>query len=227
MQKQIATIEKQQAQAGKSRAALEKDREKALREKADFEEAKRKKEEAALLKPVQVQKVPLGVDPKTVLCAFFKAGQCEKGAKCKFSHDLNVGRKVEKRNIYEDNREDKAAGTYFVCLPRPPVNNHTLQTRWTSGTRKSCGTSFSRKVETQEPLPMYVPAVSHHQRFLIMGLDRVQILHSSHRGGEVSQSMSNLLIISQHHIHTDTVGSGNVPTAKIACTDMRCHLVSS
>ncbi|KAI9000428.1 hypothetical protein BD414DRAFT_532299 [Trametes punicea] len=109
VQKQIAAIEKQQAQAGKSRAALEKEKEKALREKAKQEEEKRRKEEAALFKPVQAQKVPFGVDPKTVLCAFFKAGTCEKGAKCKFSHDLNVGRKVEKKNLYQDSREEKAA----------------------------------------------------------------------------------------------------------------------
>ena len=97
--------------AGKSRATLEKEKEKAMREKAKAEEEKRKKEEAALFKPVQTQKVPFGVDPKTVLCAFFKAGTCEKGSKCKFSHDINVGRKVEKRNLYEDAREDKMAGT--------------------------------------------------------------------------------------------------------------------
>lgn len=111
VQKQVAMIEKQQALAGKSRAALEKEKEKALREKAKLEEEKRKKEEAALLKPVQVQKVPFGVDPKTVLCAFFKAGTCDKGNKCKFSHDLNVGRKVEKRNLYDDGRDDKAKDT--------------------------------------------------------------------------------------------------------------------
>ena len=43
-----------------------------------------------------------GVDPKSVLCAFFKSGQCKKGDKCKFSHDLNVARKSEKKNIYGD-----------------------------------------------------------------------------------------------------------------------------
>ncbi|KAI0925683.1 hypothetical protein AcW1_008057 [Taiwanofungus camphoratus] len=111
VQKQIAVIEKQQAQAGKSRAALEKEREKALREKEKAEEEKRKKEEAALFKPVQTQKVPFGVDPKTLLCAFYKAGRCDKGNKCKFSHDLNVERKVEKKNLYEDSREEKLNDT--------------------------------------------------------------------------------------------------------------------
>ncbi|TCD64016.1 hypothetical protein EIP91_004684 [Steccherinum ochraceum] len=111
VQKQIAAIEKQQAQAGKSRAALEKEKEKALREKEKFEEEKRKKEEAALFKPVQTQKVPFGVDPKTVLCVYYKAGTCEKGNKCKFSHDMNVERKVEKKNLYEDAREEKMEDT--------------------------------------------------------------------------------------------------------------------
>ncbi|KAK7285108.1 hypothetical protein RJT34_19867 [Clitoria ternatea] len=40
-------------------------------------------------------KVPVGVDPKSILCEFFKVGQCAKGFKCKFSHDLNNQRKGE------------------------------------------------------------------------------------------------------------------------------------
>lgn len=32
------------------------------------------------------------------------------GNKCKFSHDLNVGRKVDKANIYADTREAKSKG---------------------------------------------------------------------------------------------------------------------
>ncbi|KAH8831488.1 hypothetical protein DL96DRAFT_1493996 [Flagelloscypha sp. PMI_526] len=111
VQKQVAQIQAQSALTGKSREVLAKEKEKELRAKEKLEEEKRKKEEAALLKPVQVQKVPFGVDPKTVLCAFHKAGKCEKGNKCKFSHDMNIGRKVEKRNLYEDDREDKANDT--------------------------------------------------------------------------------------------------------------------
>ena len=121
MQKQVAQIQAQAAVAGKSREALAKEKEKELRAKEKLEEEKRRKEEAALLKPVQTQKVPLGVDPKTVLCTFFKAGHCDKGSKCKFSHDPNVGRKVEKRNLYEDNREDKLEGTLHYCLSHPFV----------------------------------------------------------------------------------------------------------
>ncbi|XP_052813627.1 zinc finger CCCH domain-containing protein 15-like [Mya arenaria] len=58
-----------------------------------------------LFKPVQ-QTVGKGVDPKSVICAFFKQGQCGKGDKCKFSHDLNVARKAEKKNLYEDVRDE-------------------------------------------------------------------------------------------------------------------------
>ncbi|KAI7903242.1 uncharacterized protein BX663DRAFT_507964 [Cokeromyces recurvatus] len=68
-------------------------------------EQKKREEFAELFKPVQApQKVPFGVDPKTVLCQYFKAGHCERGAKCKFSHDLNIGRKVEKKDLYTDDR---------------------------------------------------------------------------------------------------------------------------
>lgn len=39
-----------------------------------------KKAEAELFKTALVQpKVPFGVDPKTIMCVFFKNGVCEKG----------------------------------------------------------------------------------------------------------------------------------------------------
>ncbi|XP_051565998.1 zinc finger CCCH domain-containing protein 15 [Myxocyprinus asiaticus] len=60
-----------------------------------------------LFKPVVgAQKVSKGVDPKSVLCAFFKQGQCTKGDKCKFSHDLSLERKCEKRSVYVDGRDE-------------------------------------------------------------------------------------------------------------------------
>ena len=60
----------------------------------------------AIFKPVaQVQKVSAGADPKSVLCLFFKQGHCTKGDKCKFSHDLSLENKAEKRSIYVDSRD--------------------------------------------------------------------------------------------------------------------------
>jgi len=107
-QKAIARMAVSAAAGGsaeeKKRAAekAQKEREKAASEAA-------KKEAMELFKPVQVQKVAFGVDPKTVLCQYFKKGHCEKGRKCKFSHDLNVERKIEKRDLYQDTREDEEA----------------------------------------------------------------------------------------------------------------------
>lgn len=48
-----------------------------------------------------------------MVCAFFKQNQCKKGDKCKFSHDLTIERKAEKRSLYCDMRDDdeKAADT--------------------------------------------------------------------------------------------------------------------
>ena len=47
----------------------------------------------------------IGADPKSVLCVFFKQGLCSKGNKCKFSHDLSLEGKAEKRSMYVDKRE--------------------------------------------------------------------------------------------------------------------------
>jgi hypothetical protein len=47
-----------------------------------------------------------GEDPKSVLCAHFKAGHCEKGKKCKFSHDLSLDGRSAKIDIYTDPRDN-------------------------------------------------------------------------------------------------------------------------
>jgi len=104
VQKQIKQMEQQ---AAHNKSDLEKkkaaEKERIRKEKEAAEAAK--KEAAELFKPVQVQKVPFGVDPKTVVCQFYKKGHCEKGKKCKFSHDLAMERKTEKKNLYADTRE--------------------------------------------------------------------------------------------------------------------------
>jgi len=103
-QKQVALIKSQASQAKtpeQKKAAAEKD----AREKEKAASEKAKREMAELFKPIQVQRVPFGVDPKTVVCIFYKQGNCEKGKRCKFSHDLSVERKGEKINLYQDTRE--------------------------------------------------------------------------------------------------------------------------
>ncbi|KAJ8004491.1 hypothetical protein DPEC_G00136830 [Dallia pectoralis] len=82
-------------------AASEGDKNKKVDQKKELEELNE------LFKPVvAAQKVAKGVDPKSVLCAFFKQGQCTKGDKCKFSHDLTLERKCEKRSLYVDGRDE-------------------------------------------------------------------------------------------------------------------------
>ena len=101
-------IKQQQSQA-KTPEQKRKDAEKEQREKEKKAAEDARREAAELFKPVQTQKVPFGVDPKTVLCQFYKKGICEKGKKCKFSHDLAVERKAEKRDLYSDTREKEKA----------------------------------------------------------------------------------------------------------------------
>ncbi|KAK5939008.1 Translation machinery-associated protein 46 [Knufia obscura] len=105
-QNQIKQLE---AQAKSNKNAEEK-RKEALKEQKAKEKAAAeaaKAEAAELFKPAQTQKVPFGVDPKTVVCDFYRKGICEKGKKCKFSHDLEVGRKTQKVNLYHDARQEE------------------------------------------------------------------------------------------------------------------------
>ena len=62
------------------------------------------------------QKISSGADPKSVLCLFFKQGQCTKGDKCKFSHDLSLEGKAEKRSMYVDARDEMEDGEKELCL---------------------------------------------------------------------------------------------------------------
>ncbi|XP_061193130.1 zinc finger CCCH domain-containing protein 15-like [Saccostrea echinata] len=88
--------------------------------KKKLDKKKEAEELNTLFRPVQT--ISKGADPKSVLCAFFKQGQCSKGAKCKFSHDLNIDRKGEKINIYADSREDDTMENWDEDQLRDVVN---------------------------------------------------------------------------------------------------------
>lgn len=104
-QRQIKAIIASKADA-KTPEAKKKEADKLAKEREKLASEQAKREAADLFKPVQVQKVPFGVDPKTVVCMFYKKGACEKGRKCKFSHDLSIERKGAKKSLYTDTRED-------------------------------------------------------------------------------------------------------------------------
>ncbi|CAH2237549.1 jg9802 [Pararge aegeria aegeria] len=104
-QKFIQQVEKQVKSGGIHPAKPMDDKKKDKEQKL-----KEQKELSLLFKPVQTQKVEKGIDPKSVVCAFFKQGQCTKGDKCKFSHDLTIERKDALIKAEEQKRTDFKAG---------------------------------------------------------------------------------------------------------------------
>lgn len=109
VQQYVKQVEAQSAGAAAAkRKAAEKERKSAEDKAAEAAKAEARALFAAALPP---QKVDAGIDPKSVVCAFFKQGLCNKGSKCRFSHDLSVERKGEKRDLYSDERDDKNKDT--------------------------------------------------------------------------------------------------------------------
>ena len=79
------------------------------------EEKKKHAADSALLASLfkTVVDLPKGQDAKSVICSYYKQGLCQKGDKCKFSHDLStVPIKQEKPDVYID--------------PRPNMQNNTI-----------------------------------------------------------------------------------------------------
>lgn len=103
-QQQIKVIQQQQQQAGKSREALAKEKRREEEKRLKAEAEKRMKMEGP---PIVQPHVPFGVDPKSMTCAFWKAGRCDKGSRCKFSHSHDAGRKTQKKDLYTDTRDKK------------------------------------------------------------------------------------------------------------------------
>lgn len=67
---------------------------------------------ASVLCGLVVRAVLAGVDPKSVVCEYYRAGKCQKGFKCKYSHDLKVERKTQKKNLYEDKKTEEEEGAH-------------------------------------------------------------------------------------------------------------------
>mmetsp|Transcript_53115 Transcript_53115/g.168597 ORF Transcript_53115/g.168597 Transcript_53115/m.168597 type:complete len:373 (-) Transcript_53115:164-1282(-) len=84
------------------------ERDAATAKKKKEAEAEAAREMAKLMGPkIKQPEVPPGVDPKSIVCEFYRKGVCSKPAyKCKFSHDLSVERKTQKIDIYSDRRDD-------------------------------------------------------------------------------------------------------------------------
>ncbi|TIA68394.1 hypothetical protein E3P91_04092 [Wallemia ichthyophaga] len=107
-QREVTRISQEQSQSGKSKVASDKERQQNIETQQKRLAEKKAAEEAKLLAGAQPpQRIPFGVDPKTIVCQYFKAGYCEKGKKCKFAHSDGKP-KVEKKDIYSDARDDES-----------------------------------------------------------------------------------------------------------------------
>lgn len=73
---------------------------------------------SSLFRRVNQTYLKLVLDNKLQLCAYFKAGVCEKGKKCKYSHDLSLeDKKTANIDIYSDPRQKigKVPDTIITC----------------------------------------------------------------------------------------------------------------
>lgn len=75
------------------------------KERKKAEEAAKRELEELFATTIKQPRVPPGVDPKSIVCEFFRHGKCTKGTRCKFSHDLAVERKGPKVDLYSDKRD--------------------------------------------------------------------------------------------------------------------------
>lgn len=89
VQQYVKAVETSVSQAGIStQARREQERAKAMKEANKIMKEQAEMEKAALFRTAVAKTVvPQGVDPKSVLCEFFKAGKCVRGAKCKYRSD--------------------------------------------------------------------------------------------------------------------------------------------
>lgn len=94
-----------------NRGGMDAQKSKEYQERA--EKKKQKEEEAFLnslyktVKTIKQEELEEGEQAKNVLCAYFKAGCCEKGDDCEFSHDLNINFNQGTFDIYTDLRDAK------------------------------------------------------------------------------------------------------------------------
>jgi hypothetical protein len=106
-QQYIKQVEKEAMTGGKSHRQIQLEEQAKLAKSRKQLKKEKEMENAELFKTVvsaPKQGMSAGADPKSTLCAFFKAGLCKHGKKCKFSHDMSLDRKAAKLNVYEDPR---------------------------------------------------------------------------------------------------------------------------
>lgn len=158
-------------------------------------------------RPVQTQKIEKGTDPKSVVCAFYKAGQCTKGDKCKFSHDLSVERKVEKRSMYVDMRD---------------ADENDTMDNWNDEKLKEV---VEKKHGLEKRMPTTdIVRVIIFWRFVIVYAANIATVQLKHTRFSFSFSHNRFANIFWMRLkNRNTAGSGNVQTAKNVFIVMHCH----
>lgn len=109
VQQYVKAVEISASRAGKTTDDLKREEaQRRAKEQAKLAKEMAEEEQKLLGRPAIVQqKTEAGVDTKSLLCEFFKKGNCIRGTKCKFSHDMAIERKVQKLDMYTDLREEK------------------------------------------------------------------------------------------------------------------------
>eukprot|EP00884_Botryococcus_braunii_P022138 jgi/Botrbrau1/8608/Bobra.0196s0008.1 len=103
VQQYVKTLEKSVQAANNRKAPVDPETQRKAKKAA---EEQRQKELAELFAvAIKQPKLPVGVDPKSVVCEHWRHGQCTKGFKCKYSHDLSVERKTAKIDLFSDRRD--------------------------------------------------------------------------------------------------------------------------
>ncbi|KAI5190186.1 hypothetical protein NECID01_0879 [Nematocida sp. AWRm77] len=76
---------------------------------ASYTKGKAKPHEGAKLPEAQevYQKIPVGMDPKAVLCINFKNGVCSKKEACKFSHELDQDKRLRDLQLAAESAKEK------------------------------------------------------------------------------------------------------------------------
>jgi len=106
----VQTVQKNATQLNTKEQRAQEREQQAKKDKKAAEEQRKKELEELFAVAIKQPKVPLGVDPKSIVCEFYRHGQCTKGFKCKYSHDLNVERKSAKIDLFTDQRDLEKEG---------------------------------------------------------------------------------------------------------------------
>lgn len=147
-QKQIKQMQAN-ASSSKTTEQKRKEAEKLQREKEKKAAEDARRETAELFKPVQTQKVPFGVDPKTVLCQFFKKGACEKGEDLGQAmlrrHDLTDWPSPKARNANSamtSRSNGRVKRSHSIPILEKMSRMERMKRRritWRTGMRRNCG----------------------------------------------------------------------------------------